>query len=222
MTKEDIVDRIAKAFAKYTGTTSATAASLIPDDVKAGKLYEAHVLACVVRDLTVKEGFDLVLVGGSKVVLKGSPGPINSAYPHIEARRNGVCVADLWTDVEVSTLSFARSGLSAPAVGHYHELDIVMVSAGTTGRPTPDRLWLGSECKHTPYDKALLRQILGVRRELSYLQADQPTRFSQWPSSTVPGEPPSCLIVYSSSPAVLMYRHPGEVFGIRFVHEPLV
>jgi hypothetical protein len=210
------------AFAKYTGATSTTAVSLIPNDIKAGKLYEAHVLGCIARDLTTKEGLELVLVQGSKIVLKGSPGPINSAYPHIEVRRSGIYIADLWTDVEVSTLSFARSGLSTPALGHYHELDIVMVDATTSGRPRPDQLWLGVECKHTPYDKALLRQILGVRRELSLLQDAQQSRFSKWPVSTVPAEPPSCLIVYSSSNAVLNYTHPGEVFGIRFIYEPLV
>jgi hypothetical protein len=197
MTKGQIIRRIAATFATYARTTSTTAISLIPDDVKAGKLYEAHVLACVARDLATKEGLDLVLVQGSKIVLKGSPGPINATYPHIEVRRKGLHIADLWTDVEVSILSFEASGLNMPALGHYHELDIVMVDAGAKGRPTPSQLWLGVECKHTPYDKALLRQILGVRRELSLLRPPRRSKFLQWPVVTIPGQTallPYCLL----------------------------
>jgi len=222
VTKDQIIQQIAAAFATYTKTSSSTASTLIPDDVKAGKLYEAHVLACLARDLTTLEGLDLLLVQGSKIVLKGSPGPINPAYPHIEVRRHGLHVADLWTDVEISTLSFEQSGLLVPALGHYHELDIVMVDAGTTGRPKPRKLWLGVECKHTAYDKSLLRQILGVRRELSFLRGPQQSNFLKWPAALIPADPPSSLMVYCSSAAVLNYSAPGDVFGIHFVHEPLV
>jgi hypothetical protein len=221
VTKRDIIARIAKAFDTYVASAPGASADLVPDTLKAGKLYEAHVLAAVARELVIKEGFELRLVQGSKLVLKASPGPINAAYPHIQAYRNGQHVADLWTDVEFTTLSFRRSGLSFPQAGHYHELDIAMVDAGATGRPTPAQVWLAVECKNTPFEKALLRQILGVRRELSLLQASRDSRFQRWPASQVPADPPSCLVVYSTSSAVTSYAAPGSCFGIEFVYEPL-
>lgn len=222
MTKAQIIQRISKAIATYTKAASRTATDLIPNDVVEGKLYEAHILACVVRDLATRERLELILRQGRRIVLKSSPGPINTTYPHIEVRRNGTHVADLWTDIEVTTLSYLSSGLSTPAPGHYHELDIAMVDADVSDRPEPRHLWLGVECKHTPYSKAFLRQILGVRRELSLLTNRRPSNFSTWPVDTVPANPPSCLVVYSSSSAVLRYAQPGHFWGIDFVHEPLV
>jgi hypothetical protein len=59
----------------------------VPATVSPGKLYEAHVLSRVVEHLVVDEGYTLTLVGGSKIQLKSSPGPINRNYPRIELRR---------------------------------------------------------------------------------------------------------------------------------------
>jgi hypothetical protein len=79
------------------------------------------------------------------------------------------------------------------------------------------------ECKNTEYTKSLLKEILGVRRELSLLQgAELRTRFSKWPRQTVPAKPASCLTVYATHPVVLEYARPGSVFGIDFYHEELV
>jgi hypothetical protein len=222
MNKADIKARIGQALDQYLAALPGTSATLIPDAITAGKLYEAHVLACIARDLTIKEGLDLTLVKGTKIVLKAAPGPINQHYPHIEVRRAGKHVANIWTDVEISTLSYLMTDGSVQAAGHYHELDIVVVTPNANARPLPSELWLGVECKHTPYDKAMLRQILGIRRELSLLRDPQATNFATWPAKVVPASPPSCLLVYGSSPAVLSFPHPGEKFGIEFVYEPLV
>jgi hypothetical protein len=105
--------------------------------------------------------------------------------------------------------------------GDFHELDIVVVDPGISGRPTHKNIWLGVECKNTGYTKDLLKSILGIRRELSLLAGNQRTHFSKWPRSSVPADPPSCLVVYSTDPAVLHYASPGEIFGIDFVHEML-
>jgi len=105
--------------------------------------------------------------------------------------------------------------------GDYHELDILIVDAGSSGRPRYDQIWLGVECKNTGYGKELLREILGVRRELSLLTDAKFTRFQNWPRMTVPANPPSCLMVYSSDEDVMDYAAPGLMFGIDFVHEPM-
>jgi hypothetical protein len=80
---------------------------------------------------------------------------------------------------------------------------------------------LGVECKNTGYSKDLLRSILGVRRELSYItDRPRPTAFAQWPHATVHANPPSCLLVYSTDPKVKSYASPGDVFEIDFFHYP--
>ncbi len=154
--------------------------------------------------------------------LKSSPGPINLAYPHIELNRNGSHVADLWTDVEFLSLSYCTNASSSPPTkGHYHELDLVVVRLGASGRPRCDEIWLGVECKNTTYQKGLLKEILGIRRELSLLRDPTKTPFNTWPQTHVPASPPSCLMVYSTDPGVVQYSAPGTMFGIDFVYESL-
>ena len=171
MTKKQIILKIKNAFAKHLKVSPALAAGLVPSSLTDGKLYEAHVLSRVLENLDVTEKMTLTLVGGANMKLKSSPGPINLAYPHIELNRNGSHVADLWTDVEFLSLSYCSNASSSPPTkGHYHELDLVVVRPGASGRPRCDEIWLGVECKNTTYQKGLLKEILGIRRELSLLE----------------------------------------------------
>ena len=223
MTKKQIIQKLKDAFAKHLKVSPAFAAGLVPPSITDGKLYEAYVLSRVVEKLNNIENMTLTLVGGTKMKLKSSPGPINPAYPHIRLERNGGYVADLWTDVEFLALSYCSQGTSSPPTkGHYHELDLVVVEAGATGRPRYNQIWLGVECKNTSYQKGLLKEILGIRRELSLLSNVNKTCFNYWPRTSVPANPPSCLIVYSTDSGVTDYADPGSVFGIDFEYEPLV
>lgn len=213
--------RVDAIFKKYIAGLPAS--SLIPPKAIAGKLYEAVVLGYVVENLVRHEHLQLRLIGGSKLHLKTAPGPINPAYPHIALHRGGTHVANLFTDVEFTTLSCLRAGNLAPSTpGDCHELDLAIVDASAVGRPLPPQIWLAVECKHTAYKKALLRESLGIRRELSLLtDPPQPTRFVQWPATTVPANPPTCLMVCCSDPNVYAFAAPGAVFGIAFAHVPL-
>jgi hypothetical protein len=189
----------------------------------AGKVYEAFVLSLVVERLAVDERLDLFLVGGQYVELKSGTGPINLKYPRIKAFRNGKHFADIWTDVAFKALSCYREGREVVyGTGDCHELDIVVVAPNSEGYPNPDQIWLGVECKDTGYTKNLLREILGVRRELSLLQDATATKFNRWPATSVPARPPSCVLVYSTSEKILNYSSPGETFGIQFHHVPVV
>jgi len=220
MNRRDVEKRISEMFQRYTAASRRQARTLVPPAVTLGKLYEAYVLGLVAEALTAREHLVLTLVGGTSVVLKSAPGPINHAYPHIEARRNGEPFADIWTDIEFIALSCTLQGRSTrPTLGDYHELDILLVKPGTTGRPTPAEILAGVECKNTGYTKGLLKEILGIRRELSLLQATQPTQFVNWPRDRVPAEPPVCLLVYSTDPGVTRYAAPGSTFGIDFLYE---
>ena len=221
MTKEELRDKITAIFQSLFPSAKPAELDLVPQSLTDGKLYEAYVLSAVSEKLVADEGFALTLVNGSNLQLKSSPGPINRRYPHIEASRAGSRTAEIWTDIEYLTLSYSKSGRTTPRKGDYHELDIVMVDLGLAGRPGHDSVWLGVECKNTVYDKGLLKDILGVRRELSFITSTNNTNFRRWPRRTVPAEPASCLLVYSSEPEVLGYGDPGEFFGIDFFHEPL-
>ena len=222
MNRPEVEKRITKMFQRYLAASHQHARGLVPPMAVMGKLYEAYVLGLVAEALTEQEHLSLTLVGGTSLVLKSAPGPINYSYPHIEATRNGKPFADIWTDVEFIALSCTLQGRSSsPTLGDYHELDILLVRPGTTGRPRPVDIFCGVECKNTGYTKGLLKEILGIRRELSLLQEPKPTHFINWPRERVPADPPVCLLVYSSDKRVSNYAAPGSTFGIDFFHEGL-
>lgn len=184
-------------FVQKLGASRIAARGLTEGWTSAGKVYEAWCLTQVLREIALREGMTATLVGGTKVKLKASPGPINPSYPHFELRRLGRVVAELWTDIEFTTLSTAISGSQS-----CHELDIVVVDPGTTGHPSIHQLWLGVECKHwAKYEKHLVREALGVRRELSFLTDDVATKFPNW-IGAVPATPSSAFVVYATDPMV--------------------
>jgi hypothetical protein len=221
MNKAALKAKITKALRKGIRATKSDLENLLPAAFTAGKLYEAYALALICQNLKSKEGWKLTLVGSTKITLKSSPGPINTAYPHIRAEKHGSHIADIWTDVEFVGLSAFHSAKSPLTLGDYHEMDVAVLSPGASGRPTPHDIYLAAECKNTGYQKSLLRETLGVRRELSMLRDAQSTIFAIWPRSMVPADPPSCIVVFSTDPAVLNYASPGAFFGIDFFHEPV-
>lgn len=219
LTLAQVKTRIDGILGKYA-STGAPATSLVSSQLTAGKVYEAWVLCDVLSHLRYDEGFTITLRQGNKPRLKSAPGPINRAYPYF-AIQGPYWSGEVWTDVEFLTLSYSQRGAVLPQSSDYHELDILVVPPGTTGRPTHDEVVLGVECKNTSYSKGLLREILGVRRELSYLQQPQQTRFTTWPRSQVRAHPPSCLLVCTTDPGATNHQETGNIFGIDFTHVPL-
>lgn len=223
MNLTEAISRIDAAFRTFTtASDDQSYSSLLPASLKSGKLYEAYILAKVAESLVIQEGYVLRLINSDHIALKSGTGGINRRYPRIDLLKQGVVAAELWTDIEFLSFSYCsdRSD-AAPTYGDYHELDIVIVSPGLTGRPRHEEIWLGVECKNTGYQKGLLKEILGIRRELSLYQNQRPTRFVRWPRSKVPANPPSCLLVFSTDSKVTNYSAPGETFGIDFYHEEL-
>jgi hypothetical protein len=200
---------------------SAPAFDILPRALTSGKLYEAYVLALVSRELVNSEGYQLRLVNSDFLPLQSTPLPIDRRRPRIELCTSAGCVAEMWTDIEFLSLSYSMRGGGPPERGEYHELDIAVVEPGLSGRPSHDAIWLAVECKNTGYQKRFLKEILGVRREMSLLQDPRRTKFRKWPRDTIRADPASCLVVYSTDAAVLQYARPGEVFGIDFRHEEL-
>lgn len=217
MNRNAVQKRIEELFRDFLGEPRPGARVALSRVRQEGKLYEAFVLGLVARELVNNENLQLRLVGGNYLALKSSPGPINNSYPYVEVFRQQNHVANIWTDVEFTSLSCVmRNREGNPSNGEYHELDILMVDPDANPRPLPHEIWLGVECKDTSYSKSLLKEILGIRRELSLLQDDKPTRFTTWPRRSVPADPPSCVLVYSTDHKVSSYSEPGTVFGIDF------
>lgn len=221
MNKTALKAKITAALRKGIKGSKAALSDLIPPSLTAGKMYEAYVLGVVCANLRKHEGLNITLVGGKRLALKSAPGPINKAYPHLRVMNGAKHVANIWTDIEFTALSAILSSSSTLSNGEYHEADIAMVSVDCAPRPRPDEVHLIVECKNTGYQKSLLREILGVRRELSLLSDPMKTMFSCWPQLHVRATPPSCICVYSTDAIVSSYAVPGKLFGVNFYHEPL-
>jgi len=127
--------RVEDAIRRYARANSSSAFSLVPSSLTSGKLYEAHVLSKVLEHLHNEESFKIVLINSNLIQLKSAPGPINSRYPHFDLIRHGSKVAELWTDIEFLTLSYSQAGRFTKEKGDYHELDVVIVDPGISGRP---------------------------------------------------------------------------------------
>mgnify|MGYP001610889388 FL=1 len=222
MTRREAAQRISRILKRYASASDPAAFDILPKALTAGKLYEAYALGLVARHLVTREGNQLTLVNGNYLPLKSAPGPINRSYPHIRVARGGATVAEIWTDIEFLAMSHCMRPPCPPQKGEYHELDIAIINPNLSGRPRNNQIWLAVECKNTGYHKGLLKEVLGVRRELSLLTDARPTRFDRWPRKTVPCDPPSCLLVYSTDSSVAELSRPGEIFGIDFFHEELI
>ena len=221
MNKATLKAKVTSALRKGIKGSKSSLPGLLPHKFTAGKIYEAYVLGLICQNLRTHENFTCTLVGGTKLTLKASPGPINFAYPHIRVTNAGTHVANIWTDIEFTALSAVKQGKSILTHGEYHELDIAIVAPNCQARPRPNEVFLAVECKNTGYQKRLLREILGVRRELSFLRPCMRTIFTRWPRAVVPADPPSCIVVYSTDPGVVGYQAPGAIFGIDFFHQSL-
>lgn len=220
LTLPEAIEKLNGIFEMYSDAQSQES-PLIGDDWKAGKVYEAYILSVALNHLVHVEGFQAELIGSSKVHLKSSPGPINAHYPHFRLQR-GAEIVRAWTDVEFSTLSYHHSSKTGkPGKAHRHELDIVVTPDGVHGYPTPEHVLVGIECKNTTFEKHMARAALGVRRELSLLRPPVPTVFQHWPRPSVPADPPSVLLVYSTDAGVEVFNGAGGLFGVDFVHEPM-
>ena len=213
--------RINSILANYQ-IASVNPATVLAGKLISGKVYEAWVLSIVLERLRLEEWYDVTLIGSDYVRLRSSPGLINRRYMHFVLSKSASPTLEVWTDIQFLTLGRSLRSPTAPiGPGDHHELDIVIVPAGTTGRPRHDQVRLGVECKNTGFEKYMMRAALGVRRELSYLDSANRTSFSSWPRSTVPAKPPSVLMVYSTDPKVAQYDEAGQVFGIDFIHDPM-
>lgn len=222
------INTISTVFTNVLGPGSGLQASLA--GMVASKLYEAKVLSAVLSRLSAA-GYSFVVVNGS-VSLKAAPGPINNSYAHIQVTKGRRHVANIWTDVEfVGLSSYKLAGLTTPSArGEYHELDVLVCDPSATVRPRSDQVFIGVEAKHwRDIPKKLLREILGVRRELSYVNgvSGAPTVTAKTFNPILHSVPASHLIFAFStayppgSGPITEWLVPAHQFDVELLHIPV-
>lgn len=190
-----------------------------------GKLYELFCLANVLDELAQTYGYGIRFVGQS-IDFQSSPGPIpqNRSYFQI-LDTSGNCVWDLFTDVEFCTLGSLIPGQNAmqPDRSACHEIDLVVVEAGVRGRPAFDQIALGIECKsHANFRKSILKEVLGIRRELALLRYPTTSKLAAAAPSnisvSVPAGPASEYWFAYIDGKGNQYSASPSKFGVAFKH----
>lgn len=197
------------------------------------RIYELRCLIELIDGLKRRRhSLRFILSTGGTLVLRANGGPIDRADPHIKVyddarfRLIQPIEAEIWTNIEFWALSDVRPGRAPPTggkpYGRAHELDIVLLRPGCSGRPAPADIFVGVEAKHRPYGKGLLKELLGVRREMTFISR----RFARrnlwtWWTARIEVHPASGLVAYCAYPGITNYRQPAAFYGLHMVHLPL-
>lgn len=185
-----------------------------------GKLYELYVLARLLRHLR-RRGFRLRHVGND-IRFKQAPGKLYVSDPHFVLESRGGEKLWLFVDIEFQTLGHRmrarQSDLSA-----LHELDLVVLRAAIDGsNPTYDQVALAVECKsNAVFVKSIVREALGLRRELSFLAdpvLSDLSRLSGGKCVCVPARPASEFWLAFTDPRGKRYVRSPAAFGIDLRH----
>ena len=184
-----------------------------------GKVYELYCLAKTVEFLRGLPGVS-VRLEGSTVDFKASPGMIDRSRSYFVVDGIGPKL-ELHTDIEVRTLSSSMPG-GARDLSSYHEVDLALVvGVEDRQRPAHYQIVLGVECKaQANFEKDIVRQVLGVRRELSLLGL--PARRWLIPPNGGPefinANPASEYWLAFVDPKGARYRSGPAQFGVEFLH----
>ena len=217
MKKEEAEKEIQAIFEDFEAVTDIDKELL--SGLSQGKLYELYVLASLLTDLK-KRGFSIALTQDT-LKFKGAPGLIHHSDPHFVVGAPNGPKLRLFVNIEFQTQGILLSTKRGTDRSAYHELDIVLVEESATGCPRYDEIYLAIECKSGKFGKNFLREVLGVRRELSLYWHCQPSRLT-----TVGGTPPVWVQAKPASEYWLAfidddgqhYRESPAEFGIELRH----
>lgn len=211
---------VTKAIAEIKAITAAFE-GILPAKLKpikklvAGKVYELYALSRLLSELQMRGWAPRFL--GATIDLKASPGGIDPTSPHFELAPTPGAPPEykVFTDIEVMTLGSNHTPVTD--FSGYHEIDLVVVPVGTSGRPLPDQLALGVECKATAnFEKGFVREVLGRRRELSFFH--QPLPCALDPSKSIRANPPSEYWLVYIDKAGDNYVQSPDVFAVELKH----
>ncbi|WP_306755243.1 hypothetical protein [Paracoccus actinidiae] len=186
-----------------------------------GKVYELY---CLVQTLDwLKSHYPVtVRFKGKTVDFKASPGSIDRSRSYFEIMGRG-SMLELHTDIEIETLGSKLLGGSSDNSG-YHEIDLVLINSSVPNKTMPrhDQLFLGVECKSSAnFGKGIVKQVLGVRRELSFYRTSRWTLDKIWGTShrrMLGADPASLYWLAFADPKGLSYAQSPGKFGIHFKH----
>lgn len=190
-------------FAKHSACMKATLTKST-----GGKIYELFCLAKTLEWLRSTYGVSIRLVNGTIVNFKASPGNIDRSRSYFVISKDGRHL-ELHTDIQVRTLGASMIGGWCDKSG-YHEIDLVLIdpSVPDVSMPQHDQVLLGVECKsHAKFEKGILKQVLGIRRELSLLS--QPT-VSKLEHSFGP-------VMHSGHGSPMVNANPASLYWVTYV-----
>jgi hypothetical protein len=215
MNKAQAIADIQAIFGAYKSVSGRATARL--RKLRKGKLYELWVLSQVVQDLHAR-GFTLFFRGRT-LKFKAGPGQVNPTDGHFE-----ILAPDgtrLWMFVDIEFQSLGSSKTHVSDYSRLHELDIVVLLS-VSPNPPHDHVALGAECKCVAkFQKHLIKEALGVRRELSYFRnSTQDSILSQLGGSPVAvrARPPSEFWLAYIDPKGDQYDESPAAFGISLRH----
>ena len=215
MDKHQAINDIQSIFRHFKALTPGDLALL--SGLNHGKLYELYVLSEVLLDLQ-RRGFQFRFVGNT-LKFKAAPGKIKLNAPHFVVTAPNGKQLWLFVDIEFQTLGNSRSHTTD--LSGYHELDLVLVKT-KPDYPSYDQILLAVECKCVAnFSKKLVREALGIRRELSLLTTCQNsllTNIGGHPPVEVPAEPASEFWLAFIDEAGTKYEQSPAAFGINLKH----
>lgn len=148
-----------------------------------GKLFEFYSFVHLLKKLKQISGCSLTVKKlhlGNVYLMNGGPAPLHPTHSHVEIN-TPTLTATAWQSVEFSGISCPPGGSST--AGDYHEADILILEGAsptltTAFFPPAADILLVMECKFTAdMPKAFLRNMLGLRREMSYVSRHVSTPF---------------------------------------------
>lgn len=199
--------KITNVFRAYKSLTSADTSEIAK--LKGGKLYEVFVLSELISDLR-KHGYTITF-HGSKLKFKAKGGLVKQSDPHFDIVDPTGFSYQVFVDVYARTMGEALGAASDRSC--FHELDIAIIERGLNGvSPSHDAVFLAIECKDLAhFTKNIVREVLGLRRELSLLSYSQQSEVF---GTSVPADPPSELWLACSDPRCLNYSSSPQQYGV--------
>ena len=215
MDKSQAINAITSVFQRYRRLTPTDQALLSALDQ--GKLYELYVLSELLIDLRCRRF--LLRFCGQTLKFKQAAGKIKVADPHF--RMTAPDGTHLWLFVDIEFHTLGKFISNTTDLSDRHELDIVLVDE-TPNYPNPHNILLAVECKSAAnFRKSLVKEALGIRRELSLLKRNVNSRLTRLGGRrpvSVPADPASEFwLAYVDAVGKSYSQSPG-VFGIDFKH----
>lgn len=194
------------------------------------RLYELSCLLRTLQEIKTAVGatsYDCRLAVAGPLRLRAAHGPIDPKFQHLDLTIGGGTKFTVWTNIEIQAVSAlgtpALMGIRGRPNPHVHELDVVILRRLDPGRhhPLPADVAVGVEVKNRPYNKELLKQVLGVRREMGMLDHLRVKNPLGWPTAPSFCKQGSWMVAFACSNRILTYASPGAFFGITMLEHRL-